>query len=93
MSIYDSTIEAPETGYHIGLIDYLDPTHSVLVRRGGPVGAKRYIASLLDDYRPEQIVCIDSDGITYRIEVTHDITGIYPQIETMIKGIELVPND
>lgn len=74
MNIYSTTLSHPAHGYIVGLIDYLDPTHSAATICNDEAQRDDAVRRLLADYRCEQIIVLDSQGHEY---LTHyDPSGI-----------------
>ena len=67
MNIYDTTLAHPKTGYIVGLIDYLDPTHSAATACGSETERNDAIHKLLAAYEPNQIVVLGPDRHEYRV--------------------------
>jgi hypothetical protein len=67
MTIYSTTLTHPERGYVVGLIDYLDPTHSVAKHCANETERNDAIRSLLADYDATQLIVLGSQGREYRV--------------------------
>jgi hypothetical protein len=76
MNIFGTTLSHPNTGYIVGLIDYLDPTHSAATICVTIDEARDAVRDLLADYNTSQIVVLGSGLSEYAIYVDHDLTDI-----------------
>lgn len=65
MNIYSTTLPTPENGYIVGLIDYLDPTHSAATLCANETERNAAVRRLLADYRSEQIIVLDAHRHEY----------------------------
>ena len=71
MNIFGTTLIHPKTGYIVGLIDYLDPTHSAATICATIEEARDAVRELLADYTTSQIVVLGSNLSEYAIHVDH----------------------
>jgi len=71
MNIFGTTLDHPKTGYVVGLIDYLDPTHSAATICATIDEARSAVRELLADYTTSQIVVLGSNLSEYAIHVDH----------------------
>jgi hypothetical protein len=76
MNIFGTTLIHPTTGYIVGLIDYLDPTHSAATTCATIEEARDAVRELLADYNTSQIVVLGSGLSEYAIHADHDLTDI-----------------
>jgi hypothetical protein len=75
-NIYGTTLIHPKTGYVVGLIDYLDPTHSAATECETIEDARSAVRELLADYTTSQIVVLGSNLSEYAIHADHDLADI-----------------
>lgn len=75
-NIYGTTLIHPKTGYVVGLIDYLDPTHSAATECETIDEARIAVRELLADYTTSQIVVLGSNLSEYAIHADHDLADI-----------------
>lgn len=75
-NIYSTTLTYPKTGYVVGLIDYLDPTHSAATECETIEEARVAVRELLADYTTSQIVVLGPHLSEYAIYADHDLADI-----------------
>ena len=75
-NIFGTTLIHPRTGYVVGLIDYLDPTHSTATACDTIDDARSAVRELLADYTTSQVVVLGSDLSEYAIHADHDLADI-----------------
>jgi hypothetical protein len=75
-NIYGTTLIHPKTGYVVGLIDYLDPTHSAATKCETIEDARSAVRELLADYTTSQVVVLGSNLSEYAIHADHDLADI-----------------
>ena len=75
-NIYGTTLIHPKTGYVVGLIDYLDPTHSAATECETIDEARVAVRELLANYNTSQVVVLGSDLSEYAIHADHDLADI-----------------
>lgn len=67
MNIYNTTLTHPKAGYIVGLIDYLDPTHSATTACVNETERNAAIRALLADYDASQLIVLGSHRREYRV--------------------------